>query len=242
MDGLIADRYHVRPGEEPWYSETVFHMPHDYICYGAPAKAPAVSPLPSLVKGRVTFGSFSNPAKYSQPLLDTWSSILLRVPTSRLVLKYSGLDQPEMQHRLRIEFGRRGVLADRIEFHGRSNNWDMMQQYGYVDLALDTQPYSGGLTTCEALWMGVPVICCPGRGFASRHSVSHVTNAGFGQFVAENMEQYVEKAVEWADRLDELAVIRSQMREQVAASPLCDGPAFARDWLALVSEAYAAKC
>jgi predicted O-linked N-acetylglucosamine transferase (SPINDLY family) len=133
------------------------------------------------------------------------------------------------------------VIGDRIEFQGRSSNLDTLRQYGHVDLALDTQPYSGGLTTCEALWMGVPVICCPGSGFASRHSTSHVTNAGYGQFVAENMEQYVEKAVEWADRLDELAIIRSQMREQVAISPLCDGPAFARDWLALVKQAWNAK-
>jgi predicted O-linked N-acetylglucosamine transferase (SPINDLY family) len=136
---------------------------------------------------------------------------------------------------------RRGVPGERIEFQGRSTNLEMMQQYGRVDLALDTQPYSGGLTTCEALWMGVPVICCPGRGFASRHAASHVTNAGYNQFVAENMDQYIEKAVEWADRLDELAVIRGQMRQQVANSPLCDGSAFARDWLALVKTAYMAK-
>jgi predicted O-linked N-acetylglucosamine transferase (SPINDLY family) len=216
-------------------------MPHDYICFGTRSVSPAVGPLPSLATGRVTFGSFNNPAKYSQPILDTWSSILLRVPTSRLMLKYSGLDQPEMQNCLRHEFARRGIAGDRIEFQGRSTNLDMMQQYGRVDLALDTQPYSGGLTTCEALWMGVPVICCPGRGFASRHSASHVTNAGYGQFVAETIDEYIEKAVEWAQRLDELAIVRSHMREHVAGSPLCDGQAFARDWLALISAAYAAK-
>ncbi|HEY2412938.1 MAG TPA: tetratricopeptide repeat protein [Pirellulaceae bacterium] len=241
MDGLIADRFHVRPGEELSYSEAVLRLPHDYICYGTPHAALHVAPLPALTTGRVTFGCFNNPAKYSPPLYDAWSSILQRVPTSRLLLKYNGLDQPELQVRLRAEFARRGVTGERIEFQGRSTNLDTMRQYDQVDLALDTQPYSGGLTTCEALWMGVPVICCPGGGFASRHSTSHVSNAGYGQFVAEDMEQYVAKAVEWANRLDELAIIRSQMREQVAASPLCDGPGFARDWLALVREAYAAK-
>jgi predicted O-linked N-acetylglucosamine transferase (SPINDLY family) len=242
MDGLIADRFHVRPGEEPWYSETVLRMPHDYICYGTPHAALDVTPLPALTTGRVTFGCFNNPAKYSQPLYDAWSSILQRVRSSRLLLKYNGLDQSELQNRLRAEFARRGVAGERIELRGWSTNLDTMRQYGQVDLALDTQPYSGGLTTCEALWMGVPVICCPGHGFASRHAVSHVTNAGYGQFVAETTDEYIERAVEWAHRLDELAIIRSQMREQVANSPLCDGPAFARDWLALISAAYAAKC
>jgi predicted O-linked N-acetylglucosamine transferase (SPINDLY family) len=140
------------------------------------------------------------------------------------------------------EFTRRGIAADRIILEGWSPNLDTMAQYGRVDLALDTQPYSGGLTTCEALWMGVPVICCPGRGFATRHATSHVTNAGCGQFVAENLDAYADKAVEWANRIDELAVLRSQMREQVAASPLCDGPMFAGDLLALVKAAYAGKC
>jgi predicted O-linked N-acetylglucosamine transferase (SPINDLY family) len=241
MDGLIADRFHVRPGEEPWYSETVLRMPNDYVCYGPRSASPAVAPLPALATGRVTFGSFNNLAKYSNLILDAWSTILRRVPTSTLVLKYSGLDQAVVQARLHAEFARRGVSGGRIEFQGRSTNLDMMQQYGRIDLALDTQPYSGGLTTCEALWMGLPVICCPGRGFASRHATSHVTNAGYGQFVVETVNDYIEKAVEWADRLDELALIRSQMREHVANSPLCDGPAFARDWLALVRAAYMAK-
>jgi protein O-GlcNAc transferase len=163
------------------------------------------------------------------------------VPGSRLFLKYGGLNQRDAHQWLRGEFTRRGIAADRIAMEGWSPNLDTMAQYGHVDLALDTQPYSGGLTTCEALWMGVPVICCPGRGFATRHSTSHVTNAGFGQFVSENMDQYVDKAVEWAGRIDELAVLRSTMRQQVAASPLCDGSGFARDLLALVRDAYEAK-
>jgi predicted O-linked N-acetylglucosamine transferase (SPINDLY family) len=241
MDGLIADRFHVRPGEESCYSETVLRMPHDYICYGAPPHAPAVDPLPALTNGRVTFGCFNNPAKYSPQTLDTWAAILRRVPGSTLLLKYGGLNQPDAQNCLRRAFEQRGVAAERIHFVGWSSNEDTLRHYGRIDLALDTWPYSGGLTTCEALWMGVPVICCPGRGFASRHSTSHMTNAGYGQFVAENLEAYVELAVQWAGRLNELAVLRAGMREQVAGSALCDGPGFARDFLALLTQAYANK-
>ena len=89
-----------------------------------------------------------------------------------------------------------------------------MASYQRIDLALDTQPYSGGLTTCEALWMGVPVVTCPGQGFASRHSTSHLTNAGLGQFVAADIEGYLELAVDWASRLDELGQLRGQIRQR----------------------------
>jgi predicted O-linked N-acetylglucosamine transferase (SPINDLY family) len=95
-------------------------------------------------------------------------------------------------------------------------------------------PYSGGVTTCEAIWMGVPVITFPGRTFEGRHSVSHLTNAGFPQFVAKDRTGYVHLAVQWASRLDELAATRSQMRDQIRRSSLCDSSNFASDFLSLM--------
>jgi predicted O-linked N-acetylglucosamine transferase (SPINDLY family) len=241
MDGLIADRFHVCDGEERWCTESVLRMPHDYICYGPPPDAPPIAPLPALAVGHVTFGCFNNPAKYAAPILDTWGEILRRVPTARLLLKYGGLNQPDSERRFRRELAQRGVADHRILIDGWSTIVETMARYHQVDLALDTQPYSGGLTTCEALWMGIPVITCPGAGFASRHSTSHVTNAGYSQYVARDMAHYVELAVAWAGRLDELAVIRAQMRDRVSRSPLCDGPKFAKDFLALLREAWEFK-
>jgi protein O-GlcNAc transferase len=241
MDGLIADRFHVREGEERCYTESVLRMPNDYICYGPPPHAPSIATLPALAMGYMTFGCFNNPAKYASPTLDAWGQMMRRVPTARLFLKYSGLDQPGSERRFRDELARRGVSENRILIEGWSDNVEAMARYNQVDLALDTQPYSGGLTTCEALWMGVPVITCPGAGFASRHSTSHMTNAGYSQFVARDMADYVELAVAWAGRLDELAAIRVQMREQISKSPLCDGPQFARDFLALLRTAWEEK-
>jgi protein O-GlcNAc transferase len=238
MDGLLADRFHVRSGEEAWYTETVLRMPHDYICYGPPPLAPQVGSLPAGERGRITLGCFNHPAKYSPRTLDTWAAILRRVPTARLFLKYSGLEQPDVQGRFRAELAARGIEEQQLIVEGGTGNLELLATYNQIDLALDTMPYSGGLTTCEALWMGVPVLTCPGRTFASRHSTSHITNAGYPQFVAKDREAYVELAVQWAARLEELAAIRAQMREQVRASALCDSAAFAHDLLKIFQEAW----
>jgi protein O-GlcNAc transferase len=237
MDYLLADQFHVRDGEEGWYTETVIRMPHGYACYSPPDYAPDVRSLPALSTGHITFGCFNNPAKYSPRTIDNWAQILRAQPKSRLLLKFHGLDQPNVQQRLRGIFSQRGIDSERLTIEGSSPHADLLAAYNRVDIALDTQPYSGGLTTCEALWMGVPVITCPGPTFAGRHSTSHLTNAGYSQFVAQNTQGYIELAVQWANQLDELASLRSQMRAQVRQSPLCDAPRFARDFLAILSEA-----
>jgi protein O-GlcNAc transferase len=236
IDFLIADRFHVQPPDERFYTESILRMPHGYACYGPPAYAPPVSGLPALARGRVTFGCFNNPAKYSERILGAWSTILRRVPTATLLLKYGGLHTPAVQQRLLARFGRLGIEPQRIIFQGWSPHVELLERYAEVDLALDTHPYSGGVTTCEALWMGVPVITFPGKTFAGRHATSHLINAGYPQFVAQDVEGYVELAVQWAGRLEELAVIRTNLREQMRRSPLCDGDKFARDFLNLLAE------
>jgi len=237
IDYLLADRFHVRPGEEQWYSEGVLRMPSDYACYGPPLTAPDIATLPALALGQVTFGCFNNTPKYSVTIREAWADILRRVPTARLLLKFKGLDDTKLQSDLHHWFADRGVETARIQFEGWSPHHELLAAYNRVDLALDTQPYSGGLTTCEALWMGVPVITFPGKTFAGRHATSHLMNAGYSPFVAEDLSAYIDLAVEWASRLDELAAIRADMREQVRKSPLCDAPRFANDFMAVMEQA-----
>jgi predicted O-linked N-acetylglucosamine transferase (SPINDLY family) len=238
MDCLLADRYHVRPGEEAWYSEQVLRMPGGYACYGPPPNAPPVAPLPALQNGYVTFGSFNNPAKFSPRLFDAWAELLCRVPGSRLLVRFGWLDDAQTRDRLRGEFVRRGVDGGRILVEGSTPHLEFLASYGRVDLALDTLPYSGGLTTCESLWMGVPVVTCPGATFASRHATSHLTNAGLGEFVAADLPGYVALAASWANRLPELATLRASLRDQVRRSPLCDAPRFAADLLDVLTAAW----
>jgi predicted O-linked N-acetylglucosamine transferase (SPINDLY family) len=197
--------------------------------------------LPALTRGCVTFGCFNNPTKFSLLIREAWAEILRRLPTAQLLLKSAGLDDSGLERQLRGWFKDRGVSSEQILFDGWTPPDAFLAHYHRVDLALDTQPYSGGLTTCEALWMGVPVITYPGTTFAGRHSTSHLTNAGYPEFVAPDVAGYVDLAAEWANRLDELAVIRSQMRDRVRRSPLCDAPRFAHDFLSVLRDAWEAR-
>ena len=238
IDFLLADRFHVLPSEECHSAETALRMPHGYACFAPPPDSPDVSLLPALASGSVTFGCFNYPGKYSPRILDGWAEILRRVANSKLLLRFRGLDDSDVQRRIQAEFAKRGIESDRIILLGRAPHHDLLTTYNRVDLALDTQPYSGGVTTCEALWMGVPVITWPGKTFAGRHATSHMTNAGYPQFVTADAEGYVELAVEWANRIEELAEIRAEMREQVRQSPLCDAERFAKDWLEVIEGAH----
>jgi predicted O-linked N-acetylglucosamine transferase (SPINDLY family) len=226
----------VREGEERYYSERVLRMPNGYACYGPSADAPPVGPLPAAANGYVTLGCFNNVRKYSAAVAEAWATILRRVPSARLYLK--GLDDEPVRHWWHEWFAERGIERERILLEPSSPPEDLLEYYNQVDLALDTQPYSGGLTTCEALWMGVPVITFPGKTFAGRHSTSHMTNAGYGEFVAADLAGYIDMAVGWSQRLEELAVTRAQMRDRVRKSPLCAAPQFAADLLRLLENAW----
>jgi predicted O-linked N-acetylglucosamine transferase (SPINDLY family) len=227
MDYLIADRWQIPAGAERHFREKLLRLPDGYICFDPPAEAPKVKALPALRLGHVTFGSFNNPVKMTPAVIALWAKILKRVPRSRLVLKYRCFDDEDSRRRFERLFAEQGVARDRFDLEGWGSHAQLLETYNRVDLALDTFPYSGGLTTCEALWMGVPVITCPGETFAGRHSLSHLSNIGLTETIAKDMSHYVELAVELANNLGRLSKLRTELRERTAKSPLCDGPRFA---------------
>jgi predicted O-linked N-acetylglucosamine transferase (SPINDLY family) len=234
MDYILADRFEIPPEAEPYYCERVLRMPGAYVSYDPPAYAPPVSPLPALTNGFVTFASFSNPAKVGLPTVEVWSRILHRLPSARLVLKYKGMDDPDLAGRVVEMFRANGIDPVRVSLEGSSPHAELLGHYHRVDLGLDTFPYNGGLTTLEALWMGVPVITCPGDTFASRHALTHLSNVGLPQMIARDRDDYVALAVSLAGDLPGLAALRAGLREEVASSPLCDGERFARDLMHLL--------
>lgn len=234
MDYLIADPREIPPGAERWHREKVLRLPDDYICYDPPVDAPAVGPLPVLSRGHVTFGSFNILPKTSPEIVRVWADILHRVPTARLLLKNRGLDDPATSGRYRRLFAQHGIGEERVEFSGWSPASELLARYGEVDLALDTFPYNGGLTTCEALWMGVPAVTCPGETFASRHGLTHLSAVGLPELIARDLDHYVELAVALVGDVERLAVLRVELRDRVTASALCDGPRFAKNFSALL--------
>jgi protein O-GlcNAc transferase len=228
MDFIIADRFHVPVGEDDAYREQVLRMPNGYISYTPPNIPPGRHTRDAAAP--VTFASFNNPSKINQPLVELWGGILSQVPRSRLLLKYRGFDNPDLQQRLFAWLASFGVAPDRLVFEGASPQQAMLARYRDVDLVLDTAPYSGGATTCEALAMGVPVVTFPGATFASRHSTSHLLNAGLSELVASDATSYQRLAVDLARDQQKLRMLRSSLPGRMATSPHRDHARFARDF------------
>ena len=228
MDWFITDRWETPDHLARHYSERLLVMPDGYVCYTPPPYTPAVAPSPAEHRGHVTFGCFHNLAKVTPDVIAAWSRILHAVPRARLILKNHQMNEAPTRARIAAAFAAYGV-ADRIELRGASNHGELLRQYADVDIVLDAFPYGGGLTTCEALWMGVPTVTLPGDFFAARHSLSHLSNAGLTGWDAADGDSYVALAAAKASDTAALAHLRATLRNQLRASPLCDAPRFGRN-------------
>jgi protein O-GlcNAc transferase len=242
MDWFITDRWETPPELSQHYSERLLYLPDGYVCYSPPPYAPAVAALPALTNGYITFGCFNNLAKITPHVIAVWAGILQRVPRSRLVLKTQQLSDTATATAIRQAFAAHGVDANRLELQPGSAHRAFLEQYNQIDLVLDPFPYSGGLTTCEALWMGVPTLTLPGESFASRHSASHMSNAGLPDWVAADVDSYAAIAVTRTQDLGALASLRGGLRARVKTSPLCDAPRFGRGLGAALRRAWQAWC
>lgn len=228
-DGLIADPVEVPPGHDPFYVEPVVRLPDCYVCYQPPDSAPDVKPLPFFTTGHVTFGCFNRPAKINAHVARVWAQILDQVPGARLLLVYGGLNEAGTRESLARILTAGGVSLDQVEMVGESAQAKLLEAYAdSVDLALDPFPYSGGVTTLEAMWMGVPVVTLVGDTFAGRHSATHLTAAGLADFCVTSEDAYVDLAVRWAERPADLAELRGSLRRRLETSPLTDQRRFGR--------------
>ena len=228
MDWFITDRWETPAELERCYTERMLSLQDGYVCYTPPPYAPDVGGLPAHANGHITFGCFNNLAKITPLVIATWSAILRQVPDARLVLKtHQFADRPTCD-RVLAEFAAHDIAPARLTLQGASPHRAFLNEYNGIDIVLDPFPYSGGLTTCEALWMGVPTLTLPGETFASRHSTSHMSNAGLDDWVANDQTQYVQLAVAKSADVHALATLRAGLRAQMKASPLCDAPRFGR--------------
>jgi protein O-GlcNAc transferase len=228
MDYLVMDRWAAAPGDEKRCTEALIRLPFGRFCYAPPDYAPRVAEAPALQRGYVAYGSFNNIVKIGPEVVTLWAAILHEVPQSRLILKWKALDDAEARDHLRRAFAAAGVDANRLELRGFSPHAEMLAQYADMDIALDPFPFGGGLTSCEALWMGVPVVTLPGDRPASRQTIGFLEALGLGECVATSRDDYISRAIALGAGTAHLNVLRRTMRPRMASSPLCDGPRFTR--------------
>jgi predicted O-linked N-acetylglucosamine transferase (SPINDLY family) len=213
---------------DAWASETLVRLPGGFLCFAPPADAPAPGPPPSLTAGVVTFGSFNNSTKLSAVTLDAWAQVLARLPRARLLLKAKSFGDAATCAAYLDRLNRLGVAAAQVEFTAWMPNQAHLALYNRIDIALDPFPYNGTTTTCEALWMGVPVVTLRGDRHSGRVGASLLTQVDMIDLIADSVEAYVEIAVALAADPARLSGLRLSLRPHMAASPLCDAPAFAR--------------
>jgi predicted O-linked N-acetylglucosamine transferase (SPINDLY family) len=220
----MVDHVTDPPGDEALNSEELLRLDGAFLCYGGPREAPEVVPPPLLSRGEVTFGSFNTLDKISGPVLDAWAAVLLAVPRSRLLIKAAALADETLRAKVAAEFVSRGVDAARVQTRAKTNTTrEHLELYGEVDIALDTWPYNGVTTTCEAMWMGVPVVAMRGDRHQARVSESFLIVAGLGEWIASDQADFVRIASSLAADNAALATTRATLRERVKASSLCDG-------------------
>jgi len=229
MDYRFTDEWADPEGYEAYHTEKLVRLPAGFLCYSPPAHAPEVVALPREVAGHVTFGSFNNLSKVNPQTTALWARVLGAVPGSRLLIKSKSLADAATCDRLAERFASHGIERERLEFIGWLPKSDEhLGLYGRVDIALDTFPYNGTTTTCEALWMGVPVIALEGNRHAARVGVSLLSRISLQELIARDTDDYVRRAEELAADPERLRALRTGMRERMRGSALCDPERFTR--------------
>jgi predicted O-linked N-acetylglucosamine transferase (SPINDLY family) len=238
IDYRLVDPVTDPPGEaDAYHSEALVRLSTGFLCYTPVPEAPEPAPAPCLEKGYVTFGSFNNMAKVTPEVIALWAAILQRVPTARLVLKSRQLDDAGTRRRFAALLHAHGIAEERFDLLPWSlRPDDHMGAYHGLDIALDPFPYNGTTTTCEALWMGVPVLSLMGDRHAGRVGASLLTTLGLSDWIATDPADYVDRAARLAADPAGLAELHRTLRARLVDSPLFNAAAFAR----MVEAAYRA--
>ena len=240
IDYRLSDPYLDGPeGDESFYSEKTIRLPQTYWCYESIIAPPQVGPLPALARGVITFGCLNTFCKVSEPAFEAWAEVLGAIPNSQLLLS---ADEGSHRQRVQQRLERNGIEPSRVQFASRTSLENYFDLYRRIDIGLDTFPYGGGTTTCDALWMGVPVVSLVGTTAVGRGGLSILSNMGMPELVARSEEEYVQIAGTLAKDLPRLSNIRTMLRERMEQSPLMDAPRFARNIEAVYRDMWRVWC
>jgi len=224
MDWRITDPHLDPPESDANYTERSMRI-ESYWCYESPPEAPAVGPLPAHTTGFVTFGCLNQFSKVRPETIDAWTVILRTLPNSRLLLR---CDPGSHRAKVTEQFLKHDVQAARIEYLPAQPFRQYLDTYNRIDIALDPFPCNGGTTTCDALWMGAPVVTLAGQSAVARAGVSVLSHVGLPQLIARSVEEYIQIACNLASDLHTLSALRTQLRNQMQRSTLCNAERFTR--------------
>jgi protein O-GlcNAc transferase len=226
VESVSSNIEHRTSNASRYDAEDLLRLPGGMCCFAPPADAPPVALLPALANGRLTFGSLNGLMKLNTRVLDHWSRLLQAVPTARLLMFHSTL-VGTARDRICRHFVERGIALHRLDLRQGWSTAGYLGIYGEIDISLDPFPCTGGVTTCESLWMGVPVLSLCGKRPAARNSAAMLIRVGLADWAVQTPDQYVAMARRFDNDLDQLAALRSQLRDRMQAT-MCDAPRFTR--------------
>ncbi|MHC4076134.1 MAG: O-linked N-acetylglucosamine transferase, SPINDLY family protein [Planctomycetota bacterium] len=229
IDYRFVDRFTNPPESQQIHTEELVYLPDGFICYRPSDFAPPVTPLPAERKGYITFGSFNINAKINSHVVQLWAQILKAIPESHLLMDFKSGQDPGVRNYFLNQFEQLQIDPQRVEISEWKPYAEHLERYEEVDILLDTFPFNGCITSCHALWMGVPVISLIGEYYVSRAGLSIFSRLGLEFFAASRPEEYVAKAVSLAAKPDALAKMRATMRDRMTTSSLCNGDLFAKN-------------
>src|SRR5579864_4721546 len=229
IDYVLGDRHVLPESEASHFVEKPWRLPDSYLCFTPPEPEVKIGPLPMLTNDGVTFGCFGKHIKLNDNVIAVWSRLLHAVSGSRLFLKSPGSNVKDIWRSTVKRFASHGIEAGRLILEAGSPRAEYLNAYNRVDITLSPFPYPGGTTTAEALWMGSPVLCMKGDRFVTHICESLLHTAGLEDWIAENEEDYIARAVAFSADRERLRRLRAGLRAQVLASPLCDAQRFARN-------------
>lgn len=241
IDYFLADMVSLPTSEQRYYSEAIWPITDTRLCFSAPDAAPDVAAPPCVSRGFITFGSFQKLPKISDETLAVWGEVLGALPDSRLRLQCGGLDDENNREALTERALANGIAPERLDLYPTESRERYLASHADVDIILDTFPFSGGTTTCEALWMGVPTLTLEGKRLVSRQGASLMTAAGLGDWVASSEAEYVDMAVSKAADFTALSSLRANLREQLRSSALCDSRRFVQNLSTALWEMWKAR-
>jgi len=226
IDWRLSDHHLDPPENDAFYTERTWRLPRSYWCYSAPVFSEPLEPKPRDPNGPIAFACLNNTIKISDAALEAWARILQAVPNSTILIQAEPGEHVDV---MRSIFTRASIDANRVRFSPKKNLLDYFRLYETLEVALDSFPYAGGTTTCDALWMGVPVITLAGKIAVHRGSVSILTNLGLEQLVTSSIDDYVAAAVELANNPRELTQLHENLRSLMESSFLMSPKAFTED-------------